>query len=61
MILDGLNAAVFDLICHLRPGSFVSFAMKGPLMHRDQWRRFVANMETPQTLVPIPDEAGGHA
>lgn len=50
-VLDALNAAVFDLLCVRMPAVFVGRALYGALAQRDQWQRFVANLDTPQWLM----------
>ncbi|HEY2745722.1 MAG TPA: hypothetical protein VGL86_13900 [Polyangia bacterium] len=52
LILDGLNAATFDLLCNRAPGSMVGRAMLGMVTRGAEWRAFVANLEKPQWLMP---------
>lgn len=49
-VLDALNAAVFELVC--KPHGILAYAMHGALTQRGQWRTFVANLDTPQWLLP---------
>ena len=51
-VLDGLNAATFDLLCHRAAGAFVRHAMTGMLTRRAEWRAFVENLQKPQWLMP---------
>ena len=51
-ILDALNAATFDLLCNKKPGAMVGHAVAGMVTRGAEWRAFVANLETPQWLMP---------
>jgi len=52
LVLDGLNAATFDLLCNRAPGAFVGRAMAGMVTRGAEWRAFVAGLEKPQWLMP---------
>ena len=52
LILDGLNAATFDLLCNRAPGAFVRHAMLGTVTRGAEWRAFVDDLEKPQWLMP---------
>ncbi|HXU73958.1 MAG TPA: hypothetical protein VN947_31775 [Polyangia bacterium] len=52
LVLDGLNAATFDLLCNRAPGAVVRHAMLGMVTRGAEWRAFVANLEKPQWLMP---------
>jgi hypothetical protein len=54
LMLDGLNAATFDLVCHRETGAFVRHAMVGMVTRRGEWRAFVENLARPQWLMPVP-------
>jgi hypothetical protein len=50
LILDGLNAAVFHMMCEERPGAMIGRSLYGALAHGGEWRRFVDGLSTPQWL-----------
>ena len=52
LVLDGLNAATFDLLCRAKPGAFVAHAMTGMVTRGGEWRAFVENLKKPQWLMP---------
>lgn len=52
LVLDGLNAATFDLLCNRAAGAFVRHAMSGMVTRRAEWRAFVENLQKPQWLMP---------
>jgi hypothetical protein len=52
LVLDGLNAATFDLLCNRAPGAFVRHGMTGMLTRGAEWRAFVDNLKKPQWLMP---------
>jgi len=52
LVLDGLNAATFDLLCNRAPGTIVRHALTGMVTRGGEWRAFVANLEKPQWLMP---------
>ncbi len=52
LMLDGLNAATFDLLCNRQRGPFVRHAFAGMVTRGSEWRAFVANLEKPQWLMP---------
>jgi hypothetical protein len=56
-VLDGLNAAVFAMLCRERPGEMIRRSLIGALRHRDEWRAFVAGLDAPQWLMPLPSSA----
>jgi hypothetical protein len=53
-VLDGLNAAVFAMLCRERPATLIVRSLVGALAERAEWRAFVAGLDRPQRLVPIP-------
>jgi len=53
-VLDALNAAVFELLCDLRPGQIFGRGLIGALTQRAQWRAFVEGLDGPQITVPAP-------
>jgi hypothetical protein len=55
VILDGLNAAVFDMTCRTARTAILSRALLGALTGAKEWRAFEAAVRTPQRLVPVPD------
>lgn len=54
LVLDGLNAATFDLLCNRAPAAFIAHAMTGMVTRRAEWRAFVAGLRRPQWLMPVP-------
>jgi hypothetical protein len=54
LVLDGLNAATFDLLCNRAPAAFVAQAMKGMVTRRAEWHAFVAALAEPQWVMPVP-------
>ncbi|PRQ05005.1 hypothetical protein [Enhygromyxa salina] len=56
LVLDALNAATFELVCdHLLPRAMAPAQLVGSRTRRAQWREFVANLDTPQWLLPVPE------
>jgi len=51
--LDGLNAAVFALLCDERPGEMIARSFLGALTSGDEWRAFRAGLEVPQRLLAV--------
>lgn len=51
-VLDGLNAATFDLLCNREVGAFIRFGTRGLVTGGGEWRAFVAALERPQWLLP---------
>jgi hypothetical protein len=49
-VLDGLNAAVFAMLCSERPAEMIGRSLWGALARRDEWHRFVLAMDQPQRL-----------
>jgi hypothetical protein len=51
-ILDGLNAAVFDMMCRKQPAHMIARSLVGAFSPagRAEWRAFVAALEQPQRL-----------
>ena len=54
LVLDGLNAATFDLLCNRAPAAFIAHAMAGMVTRRGEWQAFVAGLKKPQWLMPVP-------
>jgi len=52
LVLDGLNAATFDLLCNRAPASMIGHAMAGMVTRRGEWRAFLAGLEKAQRLMP---------
>lgn len=56
LVLDALNAATFELVCtQLLPRAMAPTRVLGSRARRAQWREFVANLDTPQWLLPVPE------
>jgi hypothetical protein len=53
-VLDGLNAAVFELLCLDRPGRMIGRSIASAIARRAEWRSFVAGLERPQWTLPVP-------
>ncbi len=53
LVLDGLNAATFDLLCNRAPAAFVARAAAGLLTRGAEWRAFVRGLDEPQWLLPV--------
>jgi hypothetical protein len=53
-VLDGLNAAVFALLCRERPAEMIARSLAAALVHRGEWRAFVAGLDHPQRLLTPP-------
>ena len=51
--LDGLNAAVFALLCEERPGEMIARSLVGALTSGGEWRAFRAGLDVPQWLLPV--------
>jgi hypothetical protein len=55
-VLDALNAATFEFVCtRLLPRAMAPTRAVGSRARRAQWREFVANLDTPQWLLPVPE------
>jgi hypothetical protein len=54
LVLDGLNAATFDLLCNRARGAMVRRALTGMVTRGAEWRAFVASLQQPQWLLPAP-------
>jgi hypothetical protein len=54
LVLDGLNAAVFDLTCRGARTAMLGHALVGMVTRRAEWRAFEAGLEVPQRLLPVP-------
>ena len=52
-VLDGLNAAVFALLCVEQPGEMIGRSIVGALVHRAEWRAFVEGLDRPQWTLPV--------
>jgi hypothetical protein len=52
IMLDGLNAATFDLICNHARGAMMRHAVAGMLTRGAEWRAFVSGLDQPQWLMP---------
>jgi hypothetical protein len=52
IMLDGLNAATFDLICRRARFGIVRHALSGMVTRGAEWRAFVAGLAQPQPLLP---------
>jgi hypothetical protein len=50
-VLDGLNAAVFAMMCRERPAEMIARSLAGAIFRRDEWRAFVRGLKTPQALL----------
>jgi hypothetical protein len=50
-VLDGLNAAVFDMMCRREAARMIGRSMLGALTGRDEWDRFVAGLDDPPPLL----------
>jgi hypothetical protein len=56
LVLDALNAATFELVCtQLLPRAMAPKRVLSSRARRAQWREFVANLDTPQWLLPPPE------
>lgn len=53
-VLDALNAAVFELVLGLLAQAFTPIGPLGIRARRTQWREFVAGLDVPQWLEPVP-------
>ncbi len=53
LILDGLNAAVFDMMCDKQRGSMVGHSILGAVTSGDEWRAFVSGLDRPQRLLNV--------
>lgn len=53
LVLDGLNAATFALLCQEAPAAFVGRAALGLATRGGEWRAFLADLERPQWLLPL--------
>jgi hypothetical protein len=54
IMLDALNAATFDMICNREAGAIIRHAVVGMVTRRREWRAFVAGLEQPQWMMPVP-------
>lgn len=54
IVLDGLNAATFDLICNREAGPIIRHALVGMVTRRGEWRAFVDGLARPQWTMPVP-------
>jgi hypothetical protein len=54
VLLDGLNAATFELLCHQQRGAMVRHAFMGMVTRGAEWRAFVTALDEPQWLMPTP-------
>ena len=54
IMLDGLNAATFELLCLRARGAMVRHAFAGMITGGGEWRAFVAALDQPQWLMPPP-------
>jgi len=54
VLLDGLNAATFELWCHQARFAFVRHALTGVVTRAGEWRAFVEALDQPQWLMPTP-------
>jgi len=59
-VLDGLNAAVFAMLCRDRPAEMVGRSILGAISRRSEWKAFVAALAQPQLLVTPPAVARVH-
>ena len=53
LMLDGLNAAVFAMMCRDRAGEMVARSLGGAIFHRGEWRAFVKGLEAPQWTLDV--------
>jgi hypothetical protein len=53
IMLDGLNAATFDMICNRQAGTIIGHALLGMLTRRKEWTHFVDGLSHPQWLMPV--------
>lgn len=51
LVLDGINAAVFEAACDTQLVALVARSLVGGVSRRGEWRRFVAALDEPQQLV----------
>jgi hypothetical protein len=51
IVLDALNAAVFEMMCRTHARQMIVHSVLG---RRTEWRAFVKGLKTPQRLVPPP-------
>ena len=56
LVLDGLNAAIFGMICMERPFRLFARAGFSAVLERRQWNEFVRGLDTPQWLMPVQPE-----
>jgi hypothetical protein len=54
VVLDGINAAVFEACCKTELRKLIAFSLTGSLTRRRQWRDFLDGLSVPQPLVPAP-------
>lgn len=53
-VLDALNAATFELVLGMLARAFAPIGPLGIRARREQWNKFVAGLDTPQWLEPVP-------
>jgi hypothetical protein len=51
IVLDGMNAAVFEMLCRARPARMIARSLWEAIAARDEWRAFVDGLERPQRLL----------
>ncbi|HVS19376.1 MAG TPA: hypothetical protein VMT18_12300 [Planctomycetota bacterium] len=56
-VLDGLNAAVFAMLCRERPGEMIRRSVAAALTRRAEWQAFVRKLDATQWLMPLPAAA----
>jgi hypothetical protein len=52
-MLDGLNAAVFEMLCVERPGEMLRRSFTAAFTRRGEWRAFVDGLARPPWLLPV--------
>jgi hypothetical protein len=52
-MLDGLNAAVFEMLCVERPAEMVRRSFTAIFTRRSEWREFLDGLGRPQWLLPV--------
>ncbi len=58
-LLDGLNAAVFEMTCRDHQFKIVGRAMAGSISRRREWRAFSTALSQPQILIPVEKQPTG--
>jgi hypothetical protein len=56
LVLDGLNAATFGMLCREQPAAMIGHALFGALARRSEWRAFVDGLQQPPWLLPPPGD-----